>query len=63
MPRFAELAKRFLVAKCGKVRDLTLDHCAMAIEIYLAPHFGKVRLKHRGVAVACTGVDVVVVPE
>jgi integrase len=44
MPRFAELAERFLDSKRGKVRDLTLDHYEMAIETYLAPYFGKLRL-------------------
>ncbi len=50
MPRFTELAKRFLDSKRGKVRDLTLDHYEMAIETYLAPYFGKLRLNRITVA-------------
>jgi integrase len=50
MPRFTELAKRFLDSKRGKVRDLTLDHYEVAVETYLAPYFGKLRLNRITVA-------------
>jgi integrase len=44
MPLFSEVTSRFIRAKRGKVRDLTLEHYETAIATYLNPFFGKLRL-------------------
>jgi integrase len=44
MPRFAEVAERFLEAKHGKIRNLTLKGYTDAIATYLLPYFGYFRL-------------------
>lgn len=50
MPRFAEVATRFLDAKRGQVRDLTLAHYETATETFLVPYFGHLRLNTISVA-------------
>jgi integrase len=50
MPRFAEVATRFIDAKRGQVRDLTLAHYETATETFLIPYFGHLRLNTISVA-------------